>query len=77
MIKLADSNGTAIYVAPAAILSIHEAGTSSQWHGIRAYVRTFDHRTYEVQQPADEIRAAMAAAPQPCGICNYGQEPRS
>lgn len=77
MIKLTTSGGAAVYVAPAAIVSIHEAGASSQWHGIRAYVRTFDNRTYEVQQTAEEVRAAVAAAPQPCGICNDDQEPRS
>lgn len=77
MIKLTDSSGAAIYVAPAAIVSIHEAGASSQWHGIRAHVRTFDHRTYEVRQTAEEVRAAVAAAPQPCGIYNADQEPRS
>lgn len=74
MIKLTNIDGAAIYVAPAAILSIHEAGTSGRWHGIRAYVRTFDHRTYEVQQTAEEINAAVAAAPQPRGIFSEDQE---
>lgn len=77
MIKLTTPSGAAIYVAPAAITSIHEAGASSQWHGIRSHVRTFDHHTYDVQQTVEEVRAAVAAAPQPCGICNDYQEPRS
>lgn len=77
MIKLTTSRGAAIYLAPAAITSIHEAGAASQWHGTRAHVRTFDHHTYDVQQSAEEVRAAMAAAPQPRGIGNDEQEPRS
>lgn len=77
MIKLTDTNGATVYLAPAAIASIQEAGASSQWHGIRAYVRTFDHRTYEVQQTAAEINAAMAAAPQPRGIFNDDQDPHA
>ncbi|CAB3858744.1 hypothetical protein LMG26788_02147 [Achromobacter pulmonis] len=64
MIKLTDSNGAAIYLAPAAIASIQQAGPSSAWHGIRSYVRTFDGKTYEVQQDASEINAAVDAAQQ-------------
>lgn len=74
MIKLTGTNGAAVYLAPATITSIQEADASSQWHGIRAYVRTFDHRTYEVQQTAAEVNAAMAAAPQPRGIFHDDQD---
>lgn len=77
MIKLTNTNGAAVYLAPAAIASIQEADASSQRHGIRAYVRTFDHRTYEVQQTAAEINAAMAAVPQPRGIFHDDQESRA
>ncbi|CUI48711.1 hypothetical protein [Achromobacter xylosoxidans] len=64
MIKLTNSGGAAIYLAPAAIASIQEAGPGSAWHRIRAYVRTFDGKTYEVQQDASEINAAVEAAHQ-------------
>jgi uncharacterized protein YlzI (FlbEa/FlbD family) len=64
MIKLTDSNGAALYLAPAAIASVKEAGPSSAWHGIRSYVRTFDGKAYEVQQDANEINAAVEAAEQ-------------
>ncbi|QQB32796.1 hypothetical protein I6I07_19310 [Achromobacter deleyi] len=64
MIKLTDSNGAAVYLAPDAIACIQEAGASSAWHGIRAYVRTFVGKTYEVQQDASEINAAVEAAQQ-------------
>lgn len=62
MIKLTDTSGAAIYLSPAAIASIQEAGTSSQWHGIRAYVQTFSGKTYEVQQTAEEISVAADTA---------------
>ena len=51
-------------LAPAAIACIQEAGASSAWHGIRAYVHTFDGKTYEVQQDSHEINAAVQAAAQ-------------
>ncbi|MFY3603303.1 hypothetical protein ACOTHZ_11295 [Achromobacter xylosoxidans] len=62
MIKLTDSRGAAIYLAPNAIASIQQAGASSAWHGIRAYVRTFCGEIYEVQQDASEINAEVEAA---------------
>ncbi len=55
MIELSAIDGRKIYLAPAAIAEITEAGASSQWHGIRAYVRTFDGRTLEVRETASEI----------------------
>jgi hypothetical protein len=62
VIKVTDSRGAAIYLAADAIASIQQAGASSAWHGIRSYVRTFDGKTYEVQQDASEINAAVEAA---------------
>lgn len=61
MIALHDTEGRAIYLAPAAIAQINEAGASSQWHGIRAYVKTFDGKTLEVRETAREILLAAAA----------------
>lgn len=55
MIELNTTYGTKVFLAPAAIAEVLEAGTSSQWHGIRAYVRTFDGRTIEVRETAQEI----------------------
>ena len=62
MIKLSDSNGQTVYLAPAAIASIQEAGASSQWHGIRAFVKTFDGRTIEAQQTAELIAQQVETA---------------
>jgi len=55
MIKLTDYNGRDHYLAPAAIARVTEAGVSSQWHGIRSIVRTFDGQTLEVRDTPEEI----------------------
>ncbi|TXI02816.1 hypothetical protein ACJ70E_15925 [Pseudomonas plecoglossicida] len=55
MIQLTGINRNAIYLAPAAIAGVTEAGASSQWHGVCAIVRTFDGQVLEVRERADEI----------------------
>ena len=55
MIKLTNSNGYDLYFASGAIASVQEAGTSSQWHGICAIVRTFDGQVLEVRQRTDDV----------------------
>jgi hypothetical protein len=62
MIKITDINGHAHYLAPEAIARVTQTGTSSQWHGIRAIVRTFDLQNIEAQESADEIALAVAKA---------------
>ena len=47
MIRIFDANSHEIFLAAEAIASITQAGTSSQWHGIRSFVKTFDGRTIE------------------------------
>lgn len=61
MIRLTDINGLTHYLAPQTIASITEAGTSSQWHGIRAFVRTTDGKTIEACDRTDEIINRIAA----------------
>lgn len=61
MIKITDSNGMANYLAAAAIASVTEAGTSSQWHGIKSYVRLFDGRVLEAVESAAQIAVAITA----------------
>lgn len=59
MIKVTDMNGKAHYLSPANIARVTEAGASSQWHGIRAVVRTFDGATLEAQETAASIAKAI------------------
>ena len=54
-------SGTVQYVSPHAIARVIEAGASSQWHGVRSYVKTFDGDTLECSETAHEINAAIAA----------------
>lgn len=62
MIQLSDFNGQTILLHPDAIAQVTEAGTSSQWHGIRAYVKTFDGRTLEVRETWALINSLLREA---------------
>lgn len=62
MIHITDFKGQTHYLAAQNIARITEAGTSSQWHGIRAYVRTSDGETIEASETANEIGARITAA---------------
>lgn len=62
MIRITDYQGQAHFLAPDAIARVSEAPTSSQWHGIRAIVKTFDGATIEAQQEAGSIAKMVAAA---------------
>lgn len=55
MIEVNNTYGAKVFLAPSAIAEVLEAGAPSQWHGIRAYIRTFDGRTIEVRESASEI----------------------
>lgn len=62
MIRITDHQGQAHYLAPDAIARVSEAPTSSQWHGIKAYVKTFDGETIEALDEAGSIAKMVAAA---------------
>ena len=53
------SNGKTVYVSTVAIASVTEAGASSQWHGVRSYIKTFDGMTIDCEQTAKEVIEAM------------------
>lgn len=58
MVEATTISGEKVYLAPSAIAEVWEAGASSQWHGIRALIKTFDGRTIEVRETASEIARA-------------------
>ena len=62
MIKIIDDSGRTHFVAPEAISKVAEAAASSQWHGIRSYVKTFDGETIESQLSAADIAMAVENA---------------
>ena len=62
MIRVTDINGQSHYLAAQNIARVTEAGTSSQWHGIRAFVRTADGQTIEATETAAQIAALATKA---------------
>lgn len=61
MIKLTNIDGRRVLVAPHEIASVTEAGTSSQWHGIKSIVRMSSGKTIEAQESLREIETALSA----------------
>lgn len=62
MITLTGTHGNKHYLAPAAIAAVTEACASSQWHGIRAIVRTFDKQVLEVKESAVDVVRQISEA---------------
>ena len=60
MIQITDMNGKRHYLHPDAIARVTQAGPN--WHRIGAYVRTFDGKTIEAQESAEEISGAVSTA---------------
>lgn len=60
MIQITDMDGRRHYLHPDAIARVTQAGPN--WHRIGAYVKTFDGRTIEVQESAEEIASAISTA---------------
>lgn len=62
MIEILCYNGQKQLVNPAAIARVIEAGASSQWHGIKCFVKLFDGTSIEcvetLQQVQDKIEQA-------------------
>lgn len=61
MISVTDIDGRLRYLAAGAVARIDEAGPGAQFHGIHAYIRTFDGGLIEVRQTASEVVAAVHA----------------
>lgn len=55
MLTLFDASGQRLLLHKDAVAQVTEAGPSSQWHGIRAFIKTFDGRTLEVRESITEI----------------------
>lgn len=57
MIQITDLNQRVHYLHPDAIARIVQAGPN--WHGIGAYVKTFDGQTIEACESAEEISRSI------------------
>lgn len=55
MITLTCVDGRKLYLEAKSIAEVLEASTSSQWHGIRSYVKTFEGRIFEVRERSEDI----------------------
>lgn len=60
MIQITDMDGRRHYLHPHAIARVTQSGPN--WHRIGAYVRTFDGKTIEAQESAEEIFGAVSTA---------------
>ncbi|WP_368928675.1 hypothetical protein [Alcaligenes faecalis] len=60
MIQITDMDGRRHYLHHDAIARVTQAGPN--WHRIGAYVRTFDGKTIEAQESAEEISGAVSTA---------------
>ena len=67
MIEVRTHSGGVEYLHPNAIARITVASASSQWHGIRSIIRTFDGAVIESSDDADYLIRMIAAAPKPEG----------
>ena len=61
MIKITDINGRVRYIAATSVSSITEAGTSSQWHGVRCLVKTIEGDVIEAQETASDVAKQVEA----------------
>lgn len=68
MVEIEDQGGRKHMLHPDSIASISEAGTSSQWHGIRAYVRMRGGSIIESRSSVDEIRAQLKKLAEPAAL---------
>ena len=55
MIALTNIDGRTVYVAAVHVSRIDEAGASSQWHGVRCFVRLHDGTTIECREHPDAV----------------------
>lgn len=60
MIRLTCRDGRQLFLNPAAILQVKEAGVSQRWHGVSANVQTFDGAWIEVTDTAEVIFAQVS-----------------
>lgn len=55
MIEVTSPNGTKHLIAVSAIVSVTEGQASSQWHGIKAYLKLANGATVECRESYEEI----------------------
>lgn len=61
MITVTDTKGQKHHLAPDAIAKVSEASLSSRWHGIHAYIKTFDGDELGVREESEQVLAQIEA----------------
>lgn len=59
MIEVTNTYGKRVFLAESAIAELIDSGDSSKWHGINAYIRTFDGRTIEIKDTVESVMRAI------------------
>lgn len=62
MISITNYRGERVLLAPSAIATVTQASPSSQWHGIRAYIKLFDGKVIESGDTIEHIQALLDKA---------------
>ncbi len=63
MIEVTNTYGQRVLLAKGAIAELIDSGASSKWHGINAYIRTFDGRTIEIKDTVESVMRSMNKEP--------------
>lgn len=61
MITVTDTKGQKHHLALDAIAKVSEASLSSRWHGIHAYIKTFNGDELGVREDAQQVLAQIKA----------------
>ena len=61
MITVTDTKGQKHHLALEAIARVSEASAACRWHGIHAYIKTFDGTELGVKEDAEHVLAQMEA----------------
>ncbi|QIL72311.1 hypothetical protein G7048_19305 [Diaphorobacter sp. HDW4B] len=59
MIEVIDNTGVRHLLNADGIVRVSEAGTSSQWHGIRSWITMMDGKTIDCQQNVQEVKKLL------------------
>lgn len=61
MITVTDTKGQKHHLAVDAIAKVSEASIACRWHGVQAYIKTFDGTELGVKEDAEQVLAQIEA----------------
>lgn len=63
LVESRDHNGKVLVFNSDQVVSMKEAGTSSQWHGIKTLIKLTDGQTLECAENITELSSKMGGGP--------------